>query len=197
MVGSSRSVVLPREDAPDGLLARLRDSCSVGAKKTPRYSCGAVSGVTDRADDLRRPAVHPGRALRCRRREHDPPQQVGADQRDLLRDEAAEREAEQVDPLEVQCVEEGDRVVRHRLDGARRPAGRGADADVVEGNHASIRGERVDQRRVPVVEVAAEVLQQDERHITFTEVAVRVLDPVVGLDTLDRHGRIVTDRSVR
>ena len=63
-------------------------------------------------------------------------------------------------------------------------AGRGADADVVERDHASIRGERVDERGVPVVEVAAEVLQQDERHITLAEVAVGVLDRVAGRDAL-------------
>jgi len=68
----------------------------------------------------------------------------------------------------------------HRLDRARRPTGRGADADVVERDHAPIRSERVDERRVPVVEVTAEVLQQDERHITFPELAVRVVDRVPG-----------------
>ena len=73
--------------------------------------------------------------------------------------------------------------------GVRRPAGRGADADVVERDHASIRGERVDESGIPVVEVAAEVLQQDERHITFAEVAVGVLDPVVGRDSLRRSAR--------
>ena len=73
-----------------------------------------------------------------------------------------------------------------RFDRARRPAGRGADADVVERDHASIGGERVDERRVPVVEVAAEVLQQDQRHLTVTEVAVRVLDRVVGRDSSSR-----------
>ena len=39
---------------------------------------------------------------------------------------------------------------------------------------------------IPVVEVAAEVLQQDERHIALPEVAIGVLDPVRGGDALDR-----------
>ena len=43
-------------------------------------------------------------------------------------------------------------------------------------DHASLRGERVDEGGIPVVEVAAEVLQQDERHIAGADVAVRVLD---------------------
>jgi hypothetical protein len=49
-----------------------------------------------------------------------------------------------------------------------------------------LRSEIVDQRGIPVVEVAAEVLQQDERHITGTEVAVRVLNRVLGCDSFDR-----------
>ncbi len=91
-------------------------------------------------------------------------------------DEAADGEAEQIYPLKVHCLDEGDGVVSHGFDGVRRRPGRGADADAVERDHPSIGGERIDQRGVPVVEVTAEVLQQDERHITITEVAVRVLD---------------------
>ena len=133
--------------------------------------------------------MHPGRTLRCRGREHDASEQVGADERDLLRNEAADREAEQVDLLELHRLDEGDRVVGHRLDRVRRRACRGADAGVVERDHAPFRGERVDQGRVPVVEVAAEVLQQDEGHLPVTEVAVGVFDPVVGGDSLGRSGR--------
>jgi hypothetical protein len=119
-------------------------------------------------------------------RQHEALQQVGADESDLLRDEAPDREAEQVDPLKLHRLEEGDRVVRHCFDGPRRRAGRGSDADVVERDHSSIRSERVDERGVPVVEVAAEVLQEDQWHLTFAEVAVRVLDRVVGRDSPSR-----------
>jgi len=52
--------------------------------------------------------------------------------------------------------------VGHCFDRVRGPAGRSADADVVE---------RVDKGRIPVVEVPAEVLQQDERDMTSTEFA--------------------------
>jgi hypothetical protein len=130
--------------------------------------------------------VHPRRTLRCRGREHDAPQQVGADERELLRDEAADREAEQIHPLEAHRLDTGDRIVGHRFDGVRRRAGRGGDADVVERNYASIRSERVHQGGIPVVEVPAEVLQQYERDITLTDVAVRVLDPILGRDSLHR-----------
>jgi hypothetical protein len=103
-----------------------------------------------------------------------------------LGDEAADGEAEQIDTLKVHRLDEGDGVVGHGFDRARRPAGCGADADIVECDHASIGGERIDQRGVPVVEVAAEVLQQNDRHITLTEVAVGVLDRVPSRDSLDR-----------
>jgi hypothetical protein len=74
--------------------------------------------------------------------------------------------------------------VGHCFDRSRRRAVRRADADVVEGDHAALGGECVDQRGIPVVEVAAKVLQQDERHIALTCIAVGVLDRVVSLDSL-------------
>src|SRR5262249_10801584 len=95
-------------------------------------------------------------------------------------------EAEQIDPLKVHCLEEGDCVVSHGFNGVRRRAGRAGDADVVEGDHASIRSQRVHEGGIPVVKVAAEVLQQDERHVAATEVAVRVLDPILGRDSMSR-----------
>src|SRR4029077_950951 len=48
---------------------------------------------------------------------------------------------------------------------------------VVERDHAPVRSKVVDESWVPVIEVAAEVLQQDKRHIAVTEVAVGILDP--------------------
>jgi hypothetical protein len=66
--------------------------------------------------------------------------------------------SEQIHPLQFHCLEESDGVAGHRLDGVRRLAGGGADACVVEGDHAAIRGQRIDERGVPVVEIAAEVL---------------------------------------
>jgi hypothetical protein len=134
--------------------------------------------------------MHPRRTLRCGGGEHDAPQQVGADERDLLRDEAADREAEQIHPLEVHRLDERDRVVGHGFGGVRRRAGRGPDADVVERDHPSLRGEGVDEGGVPVVEVAAEVLQQHERHVALTEVAVGILDRVVGRDSLGRSAGV-------
>jgi hypothetical protein len=94
------------------------------------------------------------------------------------RDEAADREAEQVDPLKVHRLDEGDRIVGHCFDRAGRRAGRCRHPGVIERDDPSSRGERVDKRRVPVVEAAAEVLQQDERHVALAEIAVCVVDSV-------------------
>jgi hypothetical protein len=60
----------------------------------------------------------------------------------------------------------------------RRRAGRGTDARVVEGDDPVGPGERVDQRRIPVVQVAAEVLEQEKRDGSFMPagVPVRVAD---------------------
>jgi hypothetical protein len=41
---------------------------------------------------------------------------------------------------------------------------------------------RVDQRRIPVIQIAAEVLEQHKRWRDFAGVAIRILDPVRGVD---------------
>jgi hypothetical protein len=43
-----------------------------------------------------------------------------------------------------------------------------------------MRCEIIDWREIPIVEVAAEVREQDQRNITLAGVAVRVVDPVRG-----------------
>jgi hypothetical protein len=68
--------------------------------------------------------------------------------------------------------------VGHPRDRVRGRAGRAADANVVERDDAAPGGEIVDQRRIPVVEIAAEVLQQDERNVAGSELAVGVIDPL-------------------
>jgi len=61
-------------------------------------------------------------------------------------------------------------------------------ASVVEGDDLVGLGERVDQRGIPVVQVAAEVLEQDERDGFFAAagVPVRVVDAVRRLDSAIR-----------
>ena len=115
----------------------------------------------------------------------------GTDERDLLRDEAADREAEQVHALETDRLDEGDRTVSHRLDRVRGRAARRGDSDIVERDYASLRGESVDHRRVPVVEVSAKVLQRDERNVARANVAVGVLDAVLARYAFRRHIRVL------
>jgi hypothetical protein len=100
--------------------------------------------LTNCADHIRCPPVHPVGALRSRRREHDAAEQVGADECDLLCDEAPDREPEQIHLLEAHCCDERNRVVSHRLDRVRCHAGRAADAAVVERDDAPSGGEVVD-----------------------------------------------------
>jgi hypothetical protein len=74
----------------------------------------------DRADDLGRPAVHAGRALRRRGRENQPADDGRPHQRDLLGDEAANGEAEQdvhrsSEREVVTSIEKMLRWARHRI----------------------------------------------------------------------------------
>jgi len=66
-----------------------------------------------------------------------------------------------------------------------------ADSGVVERHDPPGRCQRVDQRGVPVVQVSAEVLEQDQRHLALAAgVAVGVVDAVGRADQLVRQLRI-------
>jgi hypothetical protein len=108
------------------------------------WSCGR--GRSCGPPSVRTPACRPG-------------------QRDLLGDEAAQGEADDVDLHEAEGVEQGHGVPGHLGDRPRGRAAGCADAGVVEGHDMAAGGQRVDQRGVPIVEVAAEVLEQDQRHV--------------------------------
>jgi hypothetical protein len=82
---------------------------------------------------------------------------------DLLCDEPADREPEQGDPLEAERGDERDHPPRRLGDRAARLAGRGTDARVVDQDDLALSSERVGQRWIPVVEVAAEVLEHHQR----------------------------------
>jgi hypothetical protein len=124
-------------------------------------------------------------ALRPGAREHEAANEPRPDERQLLRHEPAEREPEHVHLPQLECLEEPQRVVRHRGHGARGPTGRSADPGVVEQDHLARGSKGVDERGVPVVEVAAEVLQQHERRGAgrVAEPPIRVRDAIGGFDS--------------
>src|SRR5208282_6235620 len=139
----------------------------------------------------RRPPVHAGGALRRRGRQDHPPDDGGPGQGDLLRDETADGEAEQVNLAQVQGLDERNGLVRHLLRGVCCFPGGAADPRVIEGDDTAVRGQRVDQRGVPVVEIPAEVLQQDQRYpVAGPGVAVRVVNAVRGTGQRVRKLRV-------
>jgi hypothetical protein len=83
----------------------------------------------------------------------------------LLGDEAAEGEAEQVRPRQADRIGEGADLPCVLGDRVRGQAGGRTDADVVDEDDLALGRQGIDERRVPVVEVAAEVLQHQQWHV--------------------------------
>jgi hypothetical protein len=71
-----------------------------------------------------------------------------------LRNHAAQRVSKQVDPADLQRVEECDRVSGHLGNGDGDLAGGESDAGVVEQDHLPMCSDGVDEQGIPVVEVA-------------------------------------------
>lgn len=71
--------------------------------------------------------------------------------RDHLRDEAAQRESKEINLIEPQGTDKGDRIVGHGGHGVRRLAFRSADTAVVESDHWMLGGDAVDDPWIPVV----------------------------------------------
>ena len=84
--------------------------------------------------------MHAGGALRSRGRQDHPAYDGGPGQRDLLRDEAADGEAEQVNLAQVQGLDERDGLVRHLLRGVCCFPGGAADSGVIEGDDTAVCG---------------------------------------------------------
>ena len=109
-----------------------------------------------------------------RPRENDLAHQCRLLLRDHLRDESAERKPEKVDLVESQRADERDSVLCHCLDCVWRLALGTADAAIVEGDHAMLRRDAIDDPGVPVVEVGGQVIQEDHRYA--------VIDPQLPVD---------------
>ena len=137
--------------------------------------------------------MHADCALRRRGGQHNPPGDRRPDQRDLLGDEAADGEPEQVHLAQLQGGDKRDRFPRHLSHGARCRSRGAADARVVEGDDPPACCQRVNQRGIPAVEVAAEVLEQHQRQGAAglaTGVAVGVVDAIGRADGLVRQAGV-------
>jgi hypothetical protein len=128
------------------------------------------------AEDLlrfRREGRHVLAAARAGADQHQAPDQLTSLQRDLLGDEAADRETEHINLLQSQRLDEGDGVGAHLLERGRHLARAVGNARVVEQDHLPRRREAVGHQRVPVVHRAGEMHVEDERHTTrFAEASV-------------------------
>lgn len=132
------------------------------------------------------PAVHAARALGRRRGEDEATHERGPDQGHLLRHEAADREPQQVDHGEPHRVQKVDRVSSHLRNRRRGRTARCGDSSVVERHDPTKDGECVQEGGIPVVEVASEVLEDDQGDAAPAEVSVGVVDPVGCPDHLGR-----------
>src|SRR5207237_6879430 len=95
----------------------------------------------------------------------------------------AHGEPVKIDLVEAEGADERDGVVGHRLDRVGGLAAGGTDAAVVEGDDPVLCGDAVDHPRVPVVEVACQVHEEDDRDTGLrAELAVGEIDTTSGDD---------------
>jgi len=143
----------------------------------------AEAGLTYLVD----PAVHVPATLRASSAQHETADLMRAHQRDLLGDEASHGKPVQVVGAQAQGIGERDRVHRHLGHGAWDPVRGAAHPGVVQQDHLALLGDNVDQDRVPVVDVAAIVLEEHQGQGRGAGVAVApvgITDAVRGFDAL-------------
>ena len=80
-----------------------------------------------------------------------------------LGDHPAKREREDVDRVVAERCDEPVGIVGHRLDRGGHGAGRGAEPAVVERDHVMPLRDRIDDARIPVVQVGREVDEEHDR----------------------------------
>src|SRR5216683_3669151 len=136
---------------------------------------------------FRRESGHVLAAARAGADEHQAPHQIGGLQRDLLGDEAADREAEHINFLQSQRLDECDGVGAHFLERGRHLARAAGYARVVEQDYFSILGQAVDHGRVPMVHGTGEVLVENQRHTADRAVE---FGPILRIDTVEEQFRV-------
>jgi hypothetical protein len=86
---------------------------------------------------------------------------------------------EQVERVEPECSREGEDLPSHLLDAVRRGSAAASDAPIVDRDHPTVLRKRVHQGRIPVVQIPAQVLQQDQRATSaLSNIAICILDAV-------------------
>lgn len=145
------AIVLPFLE-PLHELSRRRFA-AVGSREEPQLlgipesQCG-LDALADRPESNLADADTTGRSGT---REDDLANELRFLLRDHLRDEAAQRESKEINLIEPQGTDKGDRIVGHGGHGVRRLAFRSADTAVVESDHWMLGGDAVDDPWIPVV----------------------------------------------
>ena len=105
-------------------------------------------------------------APRARRQQKNPFDTVGVVQRQLLCDHAAERKPDDIELVQSEGIVERQGMPRHRQDGFGRFAPGTSDPGIVKEDDVVIGGEAVGDQGIPVVQVSAKVVHEDEREPT-------------------------------
>jgi hypothetical protein len=194
---ASNSRLLPRPACPSTIMTELtpvwisfnRASMAASSLSRPRRGPSvppdlevpfrAVHRFTHCVYHVACPSMHPRRSFRSGGSEDDPVRHAWTREHHLLRHEAGDGEAEDVDPLQPQCIDERDRPMCHLSNTARSDARCGPDADIVEREDPARFAQSVDQRRVPVVQVPSEVLKEGKRGARPFCVAVGIDHPAL------------------
>ena len=143
-------------------------------------------GLADGVDHPGCPAVHPCGALRCRGGEDQLRTNAGPISAISWATKLPIEKPRRSTRSNSIAIEERDGIARHLLNRAGSRPVRSADTGVVERDDPTVARERINERRIPVVKVAAEVLQQHQRHCADADVTVGVVETVGGTDNLRR-----------
>src|SRR5258708_6535497 len=103
-----------------------------------------------------------GAASRAGSRENDFAHQTRLLLRDDLRDEAAEREAEEIDFAKTLSAYERDRILSHLLDRFGGRASGSADPTIVEGNNVVLRRQAIHDPRIPILQHRRQMVKEHQ-----------------------------------
>jgi hypothetical protein len=108
--------------------------------------------------------------------------------RDDLRDEAAEREAQQIDFAKAQSADERDGIPSHLFDRLGGRTSGSADSTIVERNDVVPRRQAIDDPRIPIVQYRRQVMKE---HHGSAPLLADLSEHEVRAVHIDRLGRCV------